>query len=255
MKRGATKNLRVGCSLFAIFLFCAFALLPQPAQAQTVVVGSYPWGVAITPNGAYVYVTNQDWGTVSVISTATNTVTTTVHVGNDPKGVAITPNGAYAYVTNTLSSTVSVISTSVLVAPTVTATPGTVDQGQNSSLTSSSVTTGTSPYTYQWLAEAPDASSYSWISGATSSNYSFATTGSTNNGTWSFELQVTDNIGQQVTSNATSVTVNIAPTARIFFSAVDWLIVVTVIIIVLLFIILAWYRHRRKSKTQRTQTT
>ena len=77
MKHGTTKTLRVGCILLAIFfLFCAFALLPQPVQAAntvtaTVTVGSEPGGVAVTPNGAYAYVTNLGSNSVSVISTAT----------------------------------------------------------------------------------------------------------------------------------------------------------------------------------------
>ena len=79
MKRETTKTLRVGCVLLVILLFCAFALLPQPVRAQTVMatitVGSKPWGVAITRNGAYAYVTNYGDNTVSVISTSTNTVT------------------------------------------------------------------------------------------------------------------------------------------------------------------------------------
>ena len=41
-------------------------------------VGSGPYGVAVTPNGEYAYVTNFGDGTVSVISTATNTVTETI---------------------------------------------------------------------------------------------------------------------------------------------------------------------------------
>jgi YVTN family beta-propeller protein len=74
-----------------------------------------PEGVAVTPNGAYVYVTNDDSGTVSVISTATNTVTATVNVGSEPEGVAVSPSGAYVYVANGDSDagngSVSVIST------------------------------------------------------------------------------------------------------------------------------------------------
>src|SRR5208283_2082081 len=104
MKRGTTKTLRVGCILLVIFLFCAFALLPQPVQAvavtATIPVGSGPESVAVTPNGAYAYVTNYETGTVSVISTATNTVTANVTVGSNPVGVAVTPNGEYAYVTH-----------------------------------------------------------------------------------------------------------------------------------------------------------
>jgi len=39
-----------------------------------------PWAVAITPNGAFAYVTNESSDNVSVISTATNTVVATVPV-------------------------------------------------------------------------------------------------------------------------------------------------------------------------------
>ena len=124
MKRGTTKSLSVGCVLLAIFfLFCTFALLPQPVQASTVTatipVGKEPSDVAVTPNGAYAYVTNYDSNSVSVISTATNTVVATVTVGSGPEGVAVTPSGSYAYVTNYGSGTVSVINTAT---NTVTAT-------------------------------------------------------------------------------------------------------------------------------------
>ncbi|WP_407695990.1 YncE family protein, partial [Sphaerimonospora thailandensis] len=70
-----------------------------------------PTGVAITPDGNRAYVTNFFTGNVSVINTATNTVTTTVPVGAGPAGVAITPGGNRAYVTNFGSNNVSVINT------------------------------------------------------------------------------------------------------------------------------------------------
>ena len=59
----------------------------------TVAVGTDPAWVAITPNGAFAYVTNIGSNNVSVINTATNTVVATVTVGTNPLGVAITPNG------------------------------------------------------------------------------------------------------------------------------------------------------------------
>jgi len=87
----------------------------------TVTVGSGPMGLAITPNGDYVYVADYGGASVSVIDTSTNTVTGTVTVGNDPWGVAITPNGDYVYVTNNGADTVSVIDTStIMVTTTVT---------------------------------------------------------------------------------------------------------------------------------------
>jgi len=67
--------------------------------------------VAITPNGAFAYVANANSNSVSVIDTASNTVTDTVAVGIIPEGIAITPNGTFAYVTNDISNTVSVINT------------------------------------------------------------------------------------------------------------------------------------------------
>ena len=120
-------------------------------------------------------------------------------------------DSASSPVTSLVSNAVSVTVNPALVAPTVSASLGTINQGQTSSLTSSSVSTGTSPYTYQWLQKAPGASSYSSISGATSSSYSFVTSGSTTAGAWSFELQVTDAASAVVTSNAASVTVNAVP--------------------------------------------
>jgi YVTN family beta-propeller protein len=81
-------------------------------------VGDGAGAIAITPSGQFAYVTNRDAGppgTVSVISTASNTVEATIPVGINPKGVAITPDGRFAYVTNGGAGppgTVSVIDTS-----------------------------------------------------------------------------------------------------------------------------------------------
>lgn len=77
----------------------------------TVPVGSNPKGIAVTPNGGFVYVVNQLGNSVSVISAATNTVIATVPVGVFPTAIDITPNGAFAYVTSTASQNVSVIDT------------------------------------------------------------------------------------------------------------------------------------------------
>ena len=52
---------------------------------STVNVGNWPYGVAVTPDGKKVYVTNDHDNTVSVIDTATNKVTATVPVGEHPK--------------------------------------------------------------------------------------------------------------------------------------------------------------------------
>ena len=53
-------------------------------MVKTVKVGSQPTGVAVTPNGNYVYATNYGSNTVSVIKTSNNTVVKTVKVGGKP---------------------------------------------------------------------------------------------------------------------------------------------------------------------------
>jgi YVTN family beta-propeller protein len=64
-------------------------------------------------------VTNAGSGTVSVIDTATNTVTATIAVGTDPAGVAVDPAAGTVYVPNSTAGTASVIDTAT---NTVTAT-------------------------------------------------------------------------------------------------------------------------------------
>jgi YVTN family beta-propeller protein len=55
------------------------------------------------------YITNADSGTVSVIDTATDTVSATIPVGLSPEAVAVKPDGSRVYVANVSSNTVSVI--------------------------------------------------------------------------------------------------------------------------------------------------
>jgi YVTN family beta-propeller protein len=64
-------------------------------------VGKDPGFLAITPNGATVYVSNLVGRTVTPISTATNTAGPPIKVGVAPGQIAITPNGRTAYVLNT----------------------------------------------------------------------------------------------------------------------------------------------------------
>jgi len=77
----------------------------------TVMVGSQPYGIAVTPDGAFAYVANCG-GNVFVIDTATNKVATKFPAGACPTGVAITPDGTRAYVTLDNANSVAVIDTS-----------------------------------------------------------------------------------------------------------------------------------------------
>lgn len=81
-----------------------------------------PSDLAVTPNGQYLYVTNNQNDSVSVINTATNAVTAVINFGTYswgtpyyPTGVAVSPNGEYVYVTQMgPSDSVAVINTSAV---------------------------------------------------------------------------------------------------------------------------------------------
>ncbi|WP_319436181.1 beta-propeller fold lactonase family protein [Mycobacterium sp. RTGN5] len=88
---------------------------PTLTPAATINVGTkgnFPVALAVSPDGSHVYVVNNSDGTVSVINTATNSVTATIPVGSGPQQVAVSPDGTRVYVTNGASNTVSVINTS-----------------------------------------------------------------------------------------------------------------------------------------------
>jgi autotransporter-associated beta strand protein/YVTN family beta-propeller protein len=89
-------------------------------------VGDFPTGVAITPDGRFAYITNENpVGTVSVINAADKTVFPgSIPVGPFPIGVAVTPNAQFAYVANA-NDTVSVIDVATNAAATVTVPVGT----------------------------------------------------------------------------------------------------------------------------------
>lgn len=83
---------------------------------NSIPVGHFPAGLAITPDGSKLYVPNLIGNTVSVLSTSSQTVLTTIAMpgstfqgpapagctlsGPSPTGVAITPDGEFAFVTN-----------------------------------------------------------------------------------------------------------------------------------------------------------
>ena len=126
-----------------------------------------------------------------------------------------------------VSDAVTVTVNPQLVAPTISASAGGIDQGQATGLTSTPVSTGTPPYSYQWYEEAPGGSAFTPISGATSSTYNFATASSTSTGAWSFELGVTDGswTPETVTSAPVLVTVYADPTVAVSPPGPLWYVV------------------------------
>ncbi|MFO1540937.1 MAG: hypothetical protein ACKOTZ_10945 [Chloroflexota bacterium] len=79
------------------------------AAVTQVAVGLNPLGLAVTPDGSELWVANVDGadadvkgdGTISVVDTATNTVTATIALGGWPTEIAFTPDGTTAYVPDT----------------------------------------------------------------------------------------------------------------------------------------------------------
>ena len=80
-------------------------------------VDNTPIGMAVSPDGKYVYVTNSGFSnttnvpgnSVSVIDAVTNQVTATLDAGNNPYGVAVSPINGLLYVVATGNNAVSVI--------------------------------------------------------------------------------------------------------------------------------------------------
>ena len=75
---------------------------------QTIPVANSPFGVAITPNGKFAYVSSQS-GVLTVIDTATNSVARTFPIGGAPFGLAFSPDGTKLYVTNPGYAQVTVV--------------------------------------------------------------------------------------------------------------------------------------------------
>lgn len=69
---------------------------------RVIAVGVTPVGVAVAPDGRYVYVANLTHngrlGTVSTIDAASSSVIRTTTVGRQPRPIAVAPNGKHVYV-------------------------------------------------------------------------------------------------------------------------------------------------------------
>jgi len=80
----------------------------------TIPVGATPFGIAVTPDGSRVYVSNSTGGSVSVIDTSSESVISTItsDVGTTPVGITIDASGTYAYVANYGAGTVTRITVS-----------------------------------------------------------------------------------------------------------------------------------------------
>lgn len=87
------------------------SVTPPPVIA-TILVGTYPAGVAVDPAAHRAVVTDEGSNTVSVLDTRTASVLATILVGNTPQAVALDPLTHRAYVANADDNTLSVLDTS-----------------------------------------------------------------------------------------------------------------------------------------------
>jgi YVTN family beta-propeller protein len=78
--------------------------------------GVEPRAIAISPDGATVYVANHTSNNLSFINVATHAISAVVGVGSSPIGVTLTADGRYAYVMNNTSSNITVVDTTSAVA-------------------------------------------------------------------------------------------------------------------------------------------
>lgn len=69
------------------------------------------YGIVITPNGNYIYVSRIAGDVVLVRNTSDLSAVTSIAVGSSPADMFITPDGNYVYVINSVSNNISVIST------------------------------------------------------------------------------------------------------------------------------------------------
>lgn len=70
-----------------------------------------PFGLGISPDGAKLYVPNHDSGQITVVDTATATVTAQIPVAPNPHWIAFNPTGRIAYAANHMAGVVTVLDT------------------------------------------------------------------------------------------------------------------------------------------------
>jgi len=80
------------------------------AEISRLAVGVLPTGVAVTPDGASVFVSNAGSATVMAYSTSNQVIAGTTPVGLAPTGIAVSPNGTTVYVANRGANSLSLLS-------------------------------------------------------------------------------------------------------------------------------------------------
>ena len=92
----------------------AVAVFDVPRNVFTAIIPTgeqRPFGLGISPDGAKLYVPNHDSGQITVIDTATQTVTAQIQVPPNPHWIAFNPTGRIAYAANHMAGVVTVLDT------------------------------------------------------------------------------------------------------------------------------------------------
>jgi hypothetical protein len=128
--------------------------------------------------------------------------TTEATTGIEAGGVALTLENEQPTIT---------VTSIPLTPPTITSSCTTINKDQTSTISQLSETSGgTPPYTYQWI-KAYNGEAFSPITGANETEYTFAPTITTQTGTWSFQLNVTDTSSTPTTTSSNTISIVVNP--------------------------------------------
>ncbi len=102
-RRGECRRERA--SMWPTKVSTTVSVIDTAAQAvvATIPLSDPPFGIAVDPSGAHVYVTTPLASSVSVIDAASNTVTDTIPIPGPAIGIEVDPSGASVYVSLTTS--------------------------------------------------------------------------------------------------------------------------------------------------------
>lgn len=85
---------------------------PTPEHIRHIKIGNKPEGIGITPDGKQVWVGDNETGTISIIETVSNTVSSSFQVGKMPIRIQFTPDGKKALISDPPTDEVVVIDAS-----------------------------------------------------------------------------------------------------------------------------------------------